>query len=145
MRHPQSALLLPSLFTEEILESFSTHPPFLFPTSDYLLDLESETPNPLVQKALDNLRSTFGPGKDPEVTTSTPRNPQVLIHAPESGNPSRRSTPNSSVRSSPPTSVVESPKKMAQTFSSSDPTLHRVDPAKLSKHLRNHGEIKSIL
>ncbi|XP_028413193.1 ras-associating and dilute domain-containing protein-like [Dendronephthya gigantea] len=127
-----------ALKDEEILESFSTHPPFLFPTSDYLLDLESDSPHPVVKETLDNLKASFGSGKDPQLLTSTPRQPQVLIQAPDSDGTSRHSTPLSSAKSSPPTSLTASPKKLVNTFSSSDPTLNNVDPNRLSNRLKNH-------
>ena len=135
--------LLPDRFilfhSEEILESFSSHPPFLFPTSDYLLDLEADTPHPVVKKALDVLKSSFG--NDSTLTASTLRNPQVLIEGPDSDFPSRHSTPASSVKSSSPTPAA-SPRRLAQTFSSSDPTLNNVDPNRLSHRLKNHGKRK---
>ena len=128
---------------EEILESFSSHPPFLFPTSDYLLDLEAEAPHPVVKKTLDNLKSSFGSSQDPQLSSSsTLRNPQVLIQGPDSDLSSRRSTPANSVKSSPPVSVTASPRKLAQTFSSSDPTLNNVDPNRLSNRLKNQGKIR---
>ena len=132
--------LLYLFISEEILESFSAHPPFLFPTSDYLLDLEAQTPHPVVKKTLDNLKSSFGSGRDSQLSTSTLRNPQVLVQGPESDFTSRHSTPSSSVRSSPPASSAASPRKLAQTFSSSDPTLNNVDPKRLSNRLKNHGK-----
>ena len=128
---------------DEILESFSAHPPFLFPTSDYLLDLESDPPHPVVKKTLDSLKQTFGSNTDTQLSSSsTLRNPSVLVQGPDSDFPSRHSTPASSVRSSPPASSTASPKKLAQTFSSSDPTLNNVDPRRLSNRLKNQGKGK---
>jgi hypothetical protein len=129
-----------SFISEEILESFSSHPPFLFPTSDYLLDLEAEAPHPVVKKTLDNLKSSFGSSEDSQLSSSTTRNPQLQVQGPDSYSTSRHSTPASSVRSSPPASATASPRKLAQTFSSSDPTLNNVDPNRLSNRLKNHGK-----
>ena len=129
---------------EEILESFSSHPPFLFPTSNYLLDLEAEAPHPVVRKTLDDLKSSFGSNKESQLSSSTLRNPQVLVQGPDSDLPSRHSTPANSVKSSPPVSAAASPRKLAQTFSSSDPTLNNVDPNRLSNRLKNQGKEVSL-
>ena len=91
----------------------------------------------MVVKALDALKSSFGPNKEPPTAIPSSRNPQVLIHTPvQLGSVSQSSTPASSVRSSPPPSSTTSPKKH---FSSSDPTLNHIDAKALNSRLQNQG------